>query len=99
MTFGLVTCNFGTNHIGSMIHNDITMICMVLDKPNGPKVVPSDLPDYGSPERSGKMKVVREVLRMWHLQHQRCLLFCQTRQMLDIIERFVINEGYTYRRS
>jgi len=53
---------------------------------------------YGSVDRSGKLKVVQQVLRMWHEQGHRCLLFSQTRQMLDILERFVRKEGYTYRR-
>ena len=56
------------------------------------------LPDYGSVNRSGKMQVVQQVLRMWKLQGHRCLLFSQTRQMLDILEKFVRGEGYNYRR-
>lgn len=55
-------------------------------------------PDYGSVERSGKMKVVQQVLRMWHEQGHRCLIFSQTRQMLDILEKFVRAAGYNYRR-
>lgn len=56
------------------------------------------LPDYGSVNRSGKMQVVQQVLRMWKTQGHRCLLFSQTRQMLDILEKFVRGEGYNYRR-
>lgn len=55
-------------------------------------------PDYGNPERSGKMKVVAEVLKVWKQQGHRVLLFAQTQQMLDILESFLIGCCYTYRR-
>lgn len=55
-------------------------------------------PDYGNPERSGKMKVVGQVLKVWKEQGHRVLLFTQTQQMLDIIENFLISGGYNYRR-
>ncbi|PKA61149.1 CHD3-type chromatin-remodeling factor PICKLE [Apostasia shenzhenica] len=55
-------------------------------------------PDYGNPERSGKMKVVAEVLKVWQEQGHRVLLFTQTQQMLDIIESFLIRSDYGYRR-
>ncbi|KAK9238414.1 SNF2 family N-terminal domain-containing protein [Lipomyces kononenkoae] len=44
---------------------------------------------YGSPAKSGKMQVVKSLVLLWKTQKHRCLLFCQTRQMLDILERFV----------
>ncbi|KAE9460643.1 hypothetical protein C3L33_07394, partial [Rhododendron williamsianum] len=55
-------------------------------------------PDYGNPERSGKMKVVAQVLEVWREQGHRVLLFSQTQQMLDILESFLVSGGYTYRR-
>lgn len=55
-------------------------------------------PDYGNPERSGKMKVVAQVLKVWNEQGHRVLLFSQTQQMLDILENFLIAGGYSYRR-
>ncbi|CEI91751.1 hypothetical protein RMCBS344292_06032 [Rhizopus microsporus] len=55
-------------------------------------------PDYGNPERSGKMVVVRALLRMWKQQHHRVLLFCQTRQMLDIMETMIRYLDYRYLR-
>lgn len=55
-------------------------------------------PDYGNPERSGKMKVVAQVLKVWKEQGHRVLLFAQTQQMLDILETFLIADSYTYRR-
>ncbi|CAL4957581.1 unnamed protein product [Urochloa decumbens] len=55
-------------------------------------------PDYGNPERSGKMKVVEQVLRVWKDQGHRVLLFTQTQQMLDILESFLTAHDYQYRR-
>lgn len=55
-------------------------------------------PDYGNPERSGKMKVVGQVLKVWKEQGHRVLLFTQTQQMLDIMETFLTSDGYSYRR-
>lgn len=55
-------------------------------------------PDYGNLERSGKLKVVSQVLKVWKDQGHRVLLFTQTQQMLDIIESFLVSGGYSYRR-
>ncbi|KAG6549739.1 hypothetical protein Mapa_008719 [Marchantia paleacea] len=55
-------------------------------------------PDYGNPERSGKMKLVGPILGLWKKQGHRVLLFTQTQQMLDIIESFAVAQGYEYRR-
>uniref|UniRef100_A0ACD5VN39 Uncharacterized protein n=1 Tax=Avena sativa TaxID=4498 RepID=A0ACD5VN39_AVESA len=55
-------------------------------------------PDYGNPERSGKMKVVEQVLKVWKHQGHRVLLFAQTQQMLDILENFLTVREYQYRR-
>ncbi|KAI8098665.1 SNF2 family N-terminal domain-containing protein [Halteromyces radiatus] len=54
-------------------------------------------PSFGDPEKSGKMVVVRALLNLWKTNH-RVLLFCQTRQMLDILERMIASLGYRYRR-
>lgn len=61
-------------------------------------------PDYSDPDVplpyawSGKMVVLRQLLRLWHEQNHRVLLFAQTRQMLNILESFVKSEGYKYFR-
>ncbi|KAF0901180.1 hypothetical protein E2562_038190 [Oryza meyeriana var. granulata] len=55
-------------------------------------------PDYGNPERSGKMKVVEQVLKVWKEQGHRVLFFTQTQQMLDIVENFLTACDYQYRR-
>ncbi|TPX61435.1 hypothetical protein SpCBS45565_g07253 [Spizellomyces sp. 'palustris'] len=54
--------------------------------------------NYGALERSGKLKVVQALLKMWKRQGHKTLLFCQTRQMQDILEKFIKTEGYKYRR-
>ncbi|ORY92326.1 SNF2 family N-terminal domain-domain-containing protein [Syncephalastrum racemosum] len=55
-------------------------------------------PSYGQTEKSGKMIVVSALLKLWKKQKHRVLLFGQTRQMLDILEKMLKNEGYEYRR-
>lgn len=47
--------------------------------------------NYGAPAKSGKMQVVKNLLQLWQSQGHRTLLFCQTKQMLDILEKFVAN--------
>ncbi|KAK9449085.1 SNF2 family N-terminal domain-containing protein [Limtongia smithiae] len=72
---------------------------------NHPDLVARDIlmkkPGYkfGSPNKSGKMQVVKSLILLWQKQKHRCLLFCQTRQMLDILELFVKSlETITYLR-
>ncbi|XP_075500836.1 protein CHROMATIN REMODELING 8 [Primulina tabacum] len=55
-------------------------------------------PDYGNPKRSAKMKVVAQVLKLWKEQGHRVLLFAQTQQILDILENFLMADGFNYRR-
>ncbi|KAL7072736.1 hypothetical protein ACQ4LE_008179 [Meloidogyne hapla] len=54
--------------------------------------------EYGSYQRSGKMIVVKTLLRLWFQQQQKVLLFSQSRQMLTILERFMSRENYEYLR-
>ena len=52
-------------------------------------------------ERSGKLKVLDKILELWHKEGHRALIFCQTRQMLDLIEEYLRNnkaEEYKYLR-
>ncbi|KAJ2456303.1 DNA repair protein rhp26 [Coemansia sp. RSA 2336] len=46
-------------------------------------------PDYGDWRKSGKMTIVRALLEMWQPQGHKVLLFSQTRQILDILERMI----------
>ncbi|ORX72100.1 hypothetical protein DL89DRAFT_221487, partial [Linderina pennispora] len=45
--------------------------------------------DYGDYQKSGKLSIVRALLDMWQPQGHKVLVFSQTRQMLDIIERML----------
>ncbi|EJW81346.1 hypothetical protein WUBG_07746 [Wuchereria bancrofti] len=54
--------------------------------------------DFGAPCRSGKMQVLKALLKLWKRQGQKVLLFSQSRQMLTILEKFVIQERYEYLR-
>lgn len=63
-------------------HPDLADRDRLLRRPNYP---------FGSALKLGKMQVLRDLLVLWRLQGHRTLLFCQTRQMLDILEGFVNN--------
>lgn len=39
-----------------------------------------------------------KVLSAWHDEGHKVLLFTQTQQMLDILEKLVIAQGYSYHR-
>ena len=54
--------------------------------------------DYGNPERSGKMLVLDKIVKHWVGDGDKALLFTQTQQTLDILEKMVIERGYTYHR-
>ncbi len=49
-------------------------------------------------KRSGKMVVVDTLLKLWKKQESRVLLFSQSRQMLDILEHYLLDMEYEYRR-
>ncbi|KAM4702917.1 LOW QUALITY PROTEIN: DNA excision repair protein ERCC-6 [Rhinophrynus dorsalis] len=51
---------------------------------------------FGFWKRSGKMIVVESLLKIWHRQGHRVLLFTQSRQMLQIMEVFLRSKGYSY---
>lgn len=69
----------------------------------GPKIL-KGVPDeqlteeehFGYWKRSGKMIVVDALLKLWHKQGHRVLLFSQSRQLLNIMELFIRNLGYSY---
>lgn len=55
--------------------------------------------DYGNSDRSGKMQVLKGLLEVWKDTGHKTLLFAQTRQMLDIIEKFIGSlSGFNFRR-
>jgi len=47
-------------------------------------------------EHSGKMIVLKTLLKIWSKQDNRCLLFTQSKQMLNILEEFLSNENYSF---
>ena len=47
------------------------------------------LANYGDPARSGKLQVALKVLSTWVEQGHKTLIFCQTQQMLDVMETAV----------
>uniref|UniRef100_A0A8D0HGT7 DNA excision repair protein ERCC-6 n=1 Tax=Sphenodon punctatus TaxID=8508 RepID=A0A8D0HGT7_SPHPU len=51
---------------------------------------------FGYWKRSGKMIVVESLLKIWHKQDHRVLLFTQSRQMLHILEVFLREKSYSY---
>ncbi|XP_020664432.3 DNA excision repair protein ERCC-6 [Pogona vitticeps] len=51
---------------------------------------------FGFWKRSGKMIVVESLLKIWHKQGHRVLLFTQSRQMLHILESFLKKKSYSY---
>ncbi|XP_077979590.1 DNA excision repair protein ERCC-6-like [Glandiceps talaboti] len=59
--------------------------------------IPTDM-QYGYWKKSGKMIVIESLLKLWKKQQHRVLLFSQSKQMLDILEIFVRNQGYNYMR-
>jgi len=44
------------------------------------------------------MVVVKGLLKTWYESNNKVLLFCQTRQMMEILEIFLQQKGYTYRK-
>ena len=48
--------------------------------------------------RSGKLRVLAQVLALWHTEGRRCLVFTQGTKMLDTIEGLIRTAHYTYLR-
>ncbi|CAD5124474.1 DgyrCDS12756 [Dimorphilus gyrociliatus] len=53
---------------------------------------------YGYYKRSGKMIVLQSLLKLWYKQEHRVLLFSQSRQMLNILEKYVKDKEFKYMR-
>ncbi|XP_026820566.1 DNA excision repair protein ERCC-6-like [Rhopalosiphum maidis] len=51
---------------------------------------------FGYWKKSGKMIVVEALLKMWKKQGHRVLLFTQSVKMLNIFQKFIIEQNYTY---
>ncbi|CAM9176674.1 unnamed protein product [Choristocarpus tenellus] len=68
------------------------------DNSDSKRVNGIDWEEEGALQRSGKLLVLHHILPLWHKQGHRVLLFSQTRQMLNIIEQFVVRSGWSYGR-
>uniref|UniRef100_A0A8D8WWW5 DNA excision repair protein ERCC-6 n=2 Tax=Cacopsylla melanoneura TaxID=428564 RepID=A0A8D8WWW5_9HEMI len=69
----------------------------------GPKLLKGDreedIPEeerFGHWSKAGKMIVLSTLLKMWHKQKHRVLLFSQSKQMLGIFEMFLKENNYKY---
>jgi len=51
-----------------------------------------------NPERSGKMKVLGEIMRLWLKEGHRALIFVQTIQMIEVIQAWMNSLGYAHLR-
>ncbi|XP_063983624.1 DNA excision repair protein ERCC-6-like [Diachasmimorpha longicaudata] len=56
------------------------------------------LEEFGHWRKSGKMAVVRSLLKIWRKQHHRALIFTQGRQMMAVLEGLLQKENYKYLR-
>lgn len=66
---------------------------------DGPMADMPGFPDPHGGEVSGKMTVIGQTLKLWKERGHKVLLFCQTRQMLDLVETFVSRDTtYSYLR-
>ena len=59
--------------------------------------------DYGNVSRSGKLTVLQRLLQHWSSDEERSmsnkvLVFTQTQQVLDIVEKLVVSCGWNYHR-
>ncbi|KAK6359794.1 hypothetical protein TWF696_000931 [Orbilia brochopaga] len=73
-------------------------ICNHPDLCNRDKLSVGPKYNYGNPIKSGKMQIVKGLLNAWDKDKLKCLIFSQGTQMLDILEKFVKNLGYSYIR-
>ncbi|CAB3223740.1 unnamed protein product [Arctia plantaginis] len=57
-----------------------------------------DADRFGNYRRSGKMLVVNSLLKIWHKQGHRALIFSQSRGMLCLLEQYLQMQGFKYLR-
>ena len=77
----------------------LTMLRKICNHPDLQYVGVLDKPDcYGCPKKSTKMQLLEKIFPLWREQGHRVLLFSQTKQMLDILEKFIQKLGMSYRR-
>ena len=74
----------------TLMWKNIKVICIYFSLNPQPEL------KYGYWSRSGKMHVLRSILQLWSSQGHRVLLFTQSRQMMCILEKFLMDESYSY---
>ena len=79
-------------------HSDLLLIKSGMDSVSNEIQEARKPIDYGTMARSGKLQVLNVILPKWKEQGHKALLFCQTKQFLDIVERFVKSQGFVYDR-
>ncbi|KZC13269.1 DNA excision repair protein ERCC-6, partial [Dufourea novaeangliae] len=79
-------------------HPDLYLYTSSVDSDEDVEVSEETLEKFGYWKRSGKMTVVRSLLKIWKKQGHRVLLFTQGRQMMHVLESLVQSEEYTYLR-
>ncbi|XP_070159365.1 DNA excision repair protein ERCC-6 isoform X1 [Polyergus mexicanus] len=79
-------------------HPDLFLYTKEFDSDEDITLSEKQLDEFGYWKRAGKMNVVRSLLKIWHKQQHRVLLFTQGRQMLHVLECLLQHEGYTYLR-
>merc|ERR1712008_574562 len=52
--------------------------------------------EFGYWKRSGKLIVVESLLKLWRKQGHKVLLFTQSRKMLTVLEKFLVDHNYSY---
>ncbi|CAK9812075.1 DNA excision repair protein ERCC-6 [Anthophora quadrimaculata] len=79
-------------------HPDLFLYTSPVDSDEDIDESQESLEKFGFWKRSGKMTVIRSLLKIWKKQGHRVLLFTQGRQMMHILESLVQTEEYTYLR-
>ncbi|XP_076160397.1 uncharacterized protein LOC143143236 isoform X3 [Ptiloglossa arizonensis] len=79
-------------------HPDLFLYTRQIDSEEDINESEESLEKFGYWKRSGKMVVVRSLLKIWKKQGHRVLLFTQGRQMIHILESLVQSEKYAYLR-
>ncbi|XP_043518155.1 DNA excision repair protein ERCC-6-like isoform X1 [Frieseomelitta varia] len=79
-------------------HPDLFLYTSPVDSDEDIDVSNEALEKFGYWKRSGKMIVVRSLLKIWKKQGHRVLLFTQGRQMMHVLESLVQSEEYSYLR-
>ncbi|XP_076232564.1 uncharacterized protein LOC143178035 [Calliopsis andreniformis] len=79
-------------------HPDLFLYTNPIDSDEEIDTSDESLKNFGYWKRSGKMIVVRSLLKIWKKQEHRVLLFTQGRQMMHILESLVQSEEYSYLR-